>query len=54
MNIVQRYDKEPNGCQSCTFHGCMEPDGKYLECGYTPQDEWGECPTGANEEVVGS
>jgi hypothetical protein len=49
-NIEQRYDKEPNGCISCTFEGCTREveDGGYLQGGYTYQDEYGKCPDEAN------
>jgi len=50
--MKQRYDKEPNGCMSCTFEGCKKEieEGGYLQAGYTPQDEYGKCPEEANIE----
>jgi hypothetical protein len=50
----QRYDIEKDGCLSCTFEGCKieAENGGYLQAGYTPQDEYGECPDEANSEVI--
>lgn len=50
--MKQRYDKESNGCMSCTFEGCKKEveNGGYLQSGYTPMDEYGKCPEEANLE----
>lgn len=50
---MDRYDFNTNGCVNCTFEGCQleVEDGGYLQAGYTPQDEWGECPEEANAEI---